>query len=155
MLDEAQGESTPEARVAKYLSLNMARFARIREHDERALASLSDLRAMEEPMLGRLMAGWRDVFRRTRALWDDGDDSRRMKDLNGARAHVLLENTFWIPAWINRYDIDQFDRVEARLMDMFRNGIAPGVPPGRRPCWMSSIRMPNPGARHFCWRRLG
>src|ERR1700712_2007265 len=97
MLDEAQGEPTPEARGAKYLSLNMARFARIREHDERALASLSDLRAMEEPMLGRLMAGWRDIFRRTRALWDDGDDSRRLKDLNGARAHVLLENTFWIP----------------------------------------------------------
>ncbi|MDB5680541.1 MAG: TetR family transcriptional regulator [Sphingomonas bacterium] len=128
MLDEAQGEPTPEARVAKYLSLNMARFARIREHDERALASLSDLRAMEEPMLGRLMAGWRDIFRRTRALWDNGDDSRRLKDLNGARAHVLLENTFWIPAWISRYDIDQFDRVEARLMAMFRNGIAtPGA----------------------------
>ncbi|MEO5938242.1 MAG: TetR/AcrR family transcriptional regulator [Sphingomonas sp.] len=128
MLDEAQGEPTPEARVAKYLSLNMARFARIREHDERALASLSDLRAMEEPMLGRLMAGWRDIFRRTRALWDGGDDSRQLKDLNGARAHVLLENTFWIPAWINRYDIDQFDRVEARLMAMFRNGIAtPGA----------------------------
>ena len=128
MLDEAQAEPTPEARVAKYLSLNMARFARIRGHDERALASLSDLRAMEEPMLGRLMAGWRDVFRRTRALWDDGGDGRRMKDLNGARAHVLLENTFWIPAWINRYDIDQFDRVEARLMGMFRNGIAtPGA----------------------------
>lgn len=124
MLDEAQAEPTPEARVAKYLSLNMQRFARIREHDERALASLSDLRAMEEPMLGRLMAGWRDVFRRTRALWDDGDD-RRQKDLNGARAHVLLENTFWIPAWISRYDLDQFDRVESRLMDMFRHGIAP------------------------------
>jgi AcrR family transcriptional regulator len=127
MLDQAQAEATPEARVAKYLSLNMARFARIREHDERSLASLSDLRAMEEPMLGRLMAGWRDVFRRTRALWGD-DDNRQLKDLNGARAHVLLENTFWIPAWINRYDLDQFGRVEARLMDMFRHGIAmPGA----------------------------
>src|SRR3954469_11235562 len=31
MLDEAQREPTPEARVAKYLSLNMARFARIRD----------------------------------------------------------------------------------------------------------------------------
>ncbi|MDB5677260.1 TetR/AcrR family transcriptional regulator [Sphingomonas bacterium] len=127
MLDEAQAGPTPEARVAKYLSLNMARFARIREHDERALASLSDLRAMEEPMLGRLMAGWRDIFRRTRALWGEAAEGRQ-KDLNGARAHVLLENTFWIPAWINRYDLDQFDRVEARLMDMFRHGIAtPGA----------------------------
>ena len=124
MLDQSQAQPTPDARVAKYLSLNMERYARIREQDERPLASLSDLRAMEEPMLGRLMAGWRDVFRRTRALWDEGDDSRQMKDLHGARAHVLLENTFWIPAWINRYDLDQFDRVEARLMGMFRHGIA-------------------------------
>ena len=124
MLDEAQAEPTPEARVAKYLSLNMARFARIRENDERALASLSDLRAMEEPMLGQLMTGWRDIFRRTRALWGEPTD-RWQKDLNGARAHVLLEETFWIPAWINRYDLDQFDRVEARIMDMFRHGIAP------------------------------
>ncbi|MBN8807156.1 MAG: TetR/AcrR family transcriptional regulator [Sphingomonas sp.] len=127
MLDAAHAEPTAEARVARYVALNMVRYARIREHDERALASLSDLRAMEEPMLGRLMAGWRDVFRRTRALWGEPAD-RRQKDLNGARAHVLLENTFWIPAWIERYDLDQFDRVEARLMDMFRHGFAgPGA----------------------------
>lgn len=30
-----------------------------------------------------------------------------------------------IPAWITRCDLDQFDRVEAQIMDMFRNGIAP------------------------------
>src|SRR5215467_1753648 len=35
MLDTAQNEATPEARVGRYLSLNMERFARIREHEER------------------------------------------------------------------------------------------------------------------------
>ncbi|MBS0477818.1 MAG: TetR/AcrR family transcriptional regulator [Proteobacteria bacterium] len=124
MLDEAGDQPTPEARVARYLSLNMARYARIREKGERELAGLSDLRAMEEPMLGRLMAGWRDIFRRARALWGE-PAGLRQKDLNGARAHVLLENTFWIPAWISRYDLDQFGRVEARLMDLFRHGVAP------------------------------
>jgi AcrR family transcriptional regulator len=128
MLDTAQMEATPEARVARYLSLNMERFARIRENEERALATLSDLRAMEDPMLGRLMAAWREIFRKTRALWGEEPENRRLKDLFGARAHVLLENTFWIPAWIARYDLDQFDRVEARMMDMFRHGIAvPGA----------------------------
>ena len=133
MIDEAQAEPTPEARVARYLSLNMARYGRIQRREEPALASLSDLRAMEEPMLGRLMAGWQEIFRRTRAFWpDDGDP--RQKDLNGARAHVLLENTFWIAAWIGRYDFDQFARVEARLMDLFRHGIAtPGA------CWAPAM----------------
>jgi AcrR family transcriptional regulator len=79
-------------------------------------------------MLGRLMAAWREIFRKTRALWGEEPENRRLKDLFGARAHVLLENTFWIPAWIARYDLDQFDRVEARMMDMFRHGIAvPGA----------------------------
>jgi AcrR family transcriptional regulator len=124
MLDDALREATPDARVARYLSLNMSRFARIREHKERAVATLGDLRAMEEPMLGRLMTGWREVFRKTRELWGDERDTRQNKDLNSARAHVLLENTFWTPVWLTRYDLDQFDRVETRMMDMFRHGFA-------------------------------
>jgi AcrR family transcriptional regulator len=124
MLDEALTLPTPEARVAHYLHLNIQRYARIRRNEERALATLGDLRAMEEPMLGRLMTGWREVFRKTRTLWGAEPENRQLKDLYGARAHVLLENTFWVPAWIERYDLDQFERIEARLMDMYRYGIA-------------------------------
>jgi AcrR family transcriptional regulator len=69
------------------------------------------------------MAGWQRVFRTTRALWGD-PASRAQKDLNSARAHVLLENTFWLTVWIARYDPDQYGRVEARLIDVFANGIA-------------------------------
>ena len=36
----------------------------------------------------------------------------------------MLENTFWLPVWLSRYDADQFSRVEARLMDVFAGGIA-------------------------------
>jgi len=128
MLDEAAVEATPEARVARYVRLNMARLARIGRGEETAFAVLSDLRATEEPVRGRLMAGWQRVFRKTRALWGAAP-TRAAKDLNGARAHVLLENTFWLPVWLDRYDPDQYDRVEARLMDVFRHGVAA---PGER-----------------------
>jgi AcrR family transcriptional regulator len=84
---------------------------------------LSDLRAMEEPLKGKLLTGWRNVFRKTRSLWGS-DGSRAETDLRGARAHVLLENSFWLNAWITRYEIDEYPRVEARLMDVFRHGIA-------------------------------
>jgi AcrR family transcriptional regulator len=127
MLDEALREATPQARVARYLSINMARFARIRRGDEQAFAVLSDLRAMEEPIRGRLMASWRDVFRKTRRLWGDAP-TRAHTDLFGARAHVLLENTFWTPTWLARYELDEYDRVERRLMDVLEHGIAaPGA----------------------------
>jgi AcrR family transcriptional regulator len=123
MLDEASTEATPQARVGRYLAINMERLARIRRGEATAFAVLSDLRAMEEPVRGQLMAGWREVFRKTRALWGPGT-SRAETDLYGARAHVLLENTFWLPVWLGRYELDQFPRVEARLMELFARGIA-------------------------------
>ncbi|BCA60799.1 TetR family transcriptional regulator [Sphingomonas sp. HMP9] len=123
MLDIAMEEATPEDRVRRYLALNMDRLNRIQRGEEKAFAVLSDLRATEEPMRGRLMAGWREVFRRTRLLWGP-TSSRAQTDLNGARAHVLLENTFWLPIWLTRYEPDQYGRVEERLMDVFAHGIA-------------------------------
>jgi AcrR family transcriptional regulator len=127
MLDTALQEATPQARVARYLALTMDRLARIHRGEATSFAVLSDLRAMEDPVRSRLMAGWREVFRKTRSLWGVGE-SRAHTDLYGARAHVLLENTFWLPIWLGRYDTDQFARVEARLMAVFAGGIAaPGA----------------------------
>jgi AcrR family transcriptional regulator len=127
MIDEAGAEPTPRERVRRYLTLNMERLARVQRGEERAMAVLSDLRATEEPNRTRLMNRWREVFRRTRGLW--GPPANRAEtDLFGARAHVLLENTFWLPVWLVRYEPDQYARVEARLMDVFDHGIAvPGA----------------------------
>lgn len=123
MLDEAAAYPDPESRVRRYLTVNMDRLARIRRGDERDFAILSDLRAMEDPVRRELLERWRGVFRKTRSLW--GTPANRAEtDLYGARAHVLLENTFWLPAWLTRYEVDEYPRVEARLMDVFRHGIA-------------------------------
>ena len=127
MIDEAGRAATPRERVRRYLALNMERLARVQRGEDRAMAVLSDLRATEEPNRTRLLNRWREVFRRTRGLW--GPPANRAEtDLFGARAHVLLENTFWLPVWLVRYEPDQYDRVEARLMDVFDHGIAaPGA----------------------------
>jgi AcrR family transcriptional regulator len=128
MLEAAHGEAAPEARVARYLEINMERLARIQRGEEKAFAILSDLRATEGEVRQRLMLRWQQIFRKTRALWGS-DGGRAQTDLRGARAHVLLENTFWLPAWLVRYEIDEYPRVGARLMDVFRHGIA--TPNGR------------------------
>jgi AcrR family transcriptional regulator len=148
MLTEAGAEPTPEARVARYLRINMERLAAIRRGEEKALAILSDLRAMEEPVKRRLLASWREVFRMTRGLWGN-DGTRAETDLHGARAHVLLENTFWLTAWLTRYEIDEYPRVEARLMEVFRHGIA-----GPKQRWAPQILdlehdEPEPGREAF------
>ena len=123
MLDAAREAPTPRERVERYLALNMARLDRVRRGVERPMAVLSDLRATEDPNRSRLMAGWREVFRRTRSLWGSAP-TRAHTDLYGARAHVLLENTFWLPAWLTRYEPDQRDRCVTKLIDVFAHGIA-------------------------------
>lgn len=123
MLDAAATEATPEARIERLLAINFARHTRIRLGEERDFAILSDMRAMEDPAKALLVERWREVFRKTRSLWGEPND-RNQIDLNGARAHVVLENLFWLPAWLTRYEIDEYPRVEARLMDVFRHGIA-------------------------------
>lgn len=123
MLDSALEEATPELRVARYLAINMERLARIRRGEAQSFAILSDLRAMEGPVKTRLLTGWREVFRKTRSLWGPAA-SRAHTDLHGARAHVLLENSFWLPAWLVRYELDEYPRVEARMMDIFLHGVA-------------------------------
>ncbi|NML05010.1 TetR/AcrR family transcriptional regulator [Sphingomonas sp. G-3-2-10] len=123
MLTDAMREPTPEARVARYLRINFERLAAIQRGEEKALAILSDLRAMDGALKRELLAGWREVFRMTRSLWG-AEGTRAETDLRGARAHVLLENTFWLTAWLTRYEVDEYPRVEARLMQVFSQGIA-------------------------------
>ncbi|WP_315760049.1 TetR/AcrR family transcriptional regulator [Sphingomonas sp. Y38-1Y] len=126
-LDDALEQATPEDRVARFVALTFARLTRVRAGSEAAVAVLSDLRAMDEPAKGALLGRWREVFRRTRQLFGPMP-TRAHTDLNGARAHVLLENSFWLTAWLDRYDSDQLPRVEARLMDLLAGGLAgPGA----------------------------
>ncbi|HWK37254.1 TetR/AcrR family transcriptional regulator [Sphingomonas sp.] len=127
MLATSMAQPTPADRVAMFLRLNMERLAAIRRGEAKQLAVLSDLRAMEGRAREQLLAGWREVFSRTRMLWGE-PANRAMKDLYGARAHVLLENSFWLSAWLVRYELDEYPRVEARIMDVFRHGVAaPGA----------------------------
>lgn len=127
MLDAAMVLPTAPERVDHFLGAHFDRFARQAQGLEGELAGLSDLRAMDEPTRSRLMTRWRQVFRKTRALFGDGDN-RALKDLQSARAHVLLENILWLNAWIRRYEIDQYGRVRERLMQVLRHGIAvPGA----------------------------
>jgi AcrR family transcriptional regulator len=123
MLEEAMREPDARSRVARFVRLNMERLARIGRGEERDFAVLSDLRATEDPIRTRLMQGWQRVFRTTRSLWGPAR-TRTETDLHGARAHVLLENTFWLTVWLPRYEPEQYARVEARLLDVFESGIA-------------------------------
>jgi AcrR family transcriptional regulator len=123
MLDAALEETTPEARVTRFVAEEFRRLARIRAGLERDVATLADLRAMEEPLRGRLIDAWQLLYAKARRFWGPQANAE-MAQLIDARAHVLLENISWLPTWLTRYDVDEYPRIEARLGDLFRNGFA-------------------------------
>ena len=127
MVRAAAGEATPEARVRRFIEHHAELRASVLRGDARPLASLSELRALEEPLRVPLEKQYQALFREVRAFFGT-PASEIHKDLFTARAHILLELVFWLPVWISQYALDDFPRVTKRLFDIVSNGIAaPGA----------------------------
>jgi AcrR family transcriptional regulator len=119
---------TPRERVAALVGDSFALQAGIRRREERPIAILSDMRALSEPLRGELNARYVEMVRTLRGFFDAGTDEAG-KARAMVRAHVLVQNLFWLPAWLDRYSTGDFERVERRLMEVFEHGIAPeGAP---------------------------
>ena len=88
----ARGGRRREARVARYLALNMERLARIERGEERAFAVLSDLRATEEPIARPADGGLaRRIPQDARAV-GRGRDPRADRSVRRARARAAGEH---------------------------------------------------------------
>lgn len=124
MAIEAGTEADPQARVRKYLALHFDLHARVLRGEERGIATLSDIRTLDDGIRDTLQKHYQAIFRRIRAYFGATGDGER-KALFTARAHMLTEVTFWLPAWITRYSISDFSRVRDRLFDLLVHGIAP------------------------------
>jgi AcrR family transcriptional regulator len=114
----------PRARVSDFLKLTLEEWGRIRRREEQPTARLSDLRAMQEPIRGRLIQRWMALFREFRETLFGPATTPDEKALRTARAAVLMENVFWLPAWLNSYSTGDFPRVHKRLFEVFDKGIA-------------------------------
>ena len=123
-VQEAAREADPRARVSAYLRINLEEWARVRRREEKPRARLSDIRAMTDPMRARLIERWTDVFRALRETLFGPAQTPDEKALRTARAAVLAEAIFWLPAWLNAYSVSDFPRVHRRLFEIFENGLA-------------------------------
>jgi len=121
---QAGKEKGPRDRLSAYLRLTLEEWARVRRREETPMARLSDLRAMEQPLLGRLVERWTNLFRETRDTLFGDAVTPEAKALRTARAAVLIENIFWLPAWLNAYSTTDFPRVHRRLFEIFDRGLA-------------------------------
>ena len=124
LIEEAALGQTPQERIARYIRLNFQLHAAINRQEERPIAVLSDIRALNEPYNSELTTRYVQVFRKLRTFFD-APRSEDDKVLNTIRAHVLVQNMFWIPAWIGQYSTSDYERVSERMIEIFEHGFAP------------------------------
>lgn len=123
MVREAGAEPDPRSRVRRFIDLHVALRSDVILGKARPLASLSELRTLEDNIRLPLERRFQELFRDVRAFFQ-GAGSGVAKDVLTARAHILLETIFWLPIWISQYPLDEFARVSRRLFDILDKGIA-------------------------------
>ncbi|MDE2561206.1 MAG: TetR/AcrR family transcriptional regulator [Sphingomonadales bacterium] len=127
MADEALALPTPRERVAHWVSTHVDLRNSIRRGEQGRIAVLSEMRTLPEDMLASLNERYVDLFRRIRGFFGDPANEAE-KRLFTARAHILLEIVFWLPAWTPLYSSRDFPRVKAQLMNVIGDGMAlPGA----------------------------
>jgi len=124
LVREAGSENTPRARIRRFITLHVELRAGVIRGTLRPLASLSEMRTLEDPLRLPLEKTYQSVFRDVRALLQTPSGSVE-KDVLTARAHIVLENMFWLPVWLSHYPLDEFGRIADRLFHILENGLAP------------------------------
>ncbi|MBK5264656.1 MAG: TetR/AcrR family transcriptional regulator [Alphaproteobacteria bacterium] len=121
----AAGErhETPRERIRGFINANFEDLLHIRKGEAKNYAGFSELRTLNDKAQEETRARYRNMFRRLRALFGAPENEREHSAFT-ARANVLLENMYWLPVWLERYDMPDFERVKARMFDIFDHGIA-------------------------------
>lgn len=128
MAREAVAGPDPSARLHAFLSANVALRRRIRAGEKGLITALSEIRTLDAEAQAPLLAQYRRIIGIVRGFF--GADRRGMhRALDTARAHILLEAMYWWPVWSLRYSTRDFDRLEARMFDIFARGLAAGEEP--------------------------
>jgi AcrR family transcriptional regulator len=121
MVGEAAQAPDARARVRRYLELNVDLLKQVRAGQARPITVLSDIRTMDDPVRVTLSDRYRVIMRRVRGFFGPDGDAQNKAQLV-ARVHVLLENVYWLPAWIGDYSSHDFSRIIDRMMQMFEQG---------------------------------
>jgi AcrR family transcriptional regulator len=134
LISAALAETTPQARLHRFLTLYIEMKAAIRAGEQPAVPRFNDVRALTEPHLKHVSAVYSDMFRKVRGLFDAPGFAWLDRRGANARTHMLMEQLFWASAWLVRYEIEDYGRLRDRMFDILENGLgvagaawAPGV----------------------------
>lgn len=120
---EAAAKPTPAERLRAFIASHVALRRRIRAGEKGLITALSEIRTLDEQAQAPLLEQYGRVVDHVRRIFGD-DRTGARRALDTARAHILLEAMYWWPVWSLRYSTRDFDRLEARMFDVFAYGLA-------------------------------
>ncbi len=105
----------------------MERDAAARRGEAAPLASFAAIRALEGEHHDRVVDGYKQMFRRVRALFETPELGGLDRIDRTIRSLILLEQLFWANSWLGDFDTDDFPRLARRMTDIVLDGVAPDV----------------------------
>lgn len=123
MVHEAAACSTPQERVAAFIDANVALRAAITKGHGQPLATLSEIRTLDDQIRIPLIKKYQMIFRELRACLGPPRNDLH-KALLTARTHALVELVFWLPVWLGQYALDDFPRVATSIVEILEGGIS-------------------------------
>lgn len=124
LISDALQKPDPQAQLAALLENFFRLDRRIREGKEPPLATFSDLRSLHEPHLSMVNTAYSQMFRKVRTLFQEPGQSQSARRMATARAHMLMEQLYLSAVWLPRFEVEDYPRVCARMLDILRHGIA-------------------------------
>jgi AcrR family transcriptional regulator len=125
LISASLGAPDPRERLHRFLSLFLELNRRIRLGEEAPMAMFNDVRALKEPHLSRVTEPYNALFRKIRTLFQAPVTPWIDRKMATARTHVLMEQIFWSVAWLARYDVEDYPRIEGRMLGILADGLAP------------------------------
>ncbi len=122
MIKSAAQENNARTRVKSFVRKNLDLRAAIRIGTERPITLRPDIRALDEEGARDIQEAYQRLSSEIKGFFDN-DTEFSASSLNNIRAHILIENVFWLPAWIARYSVSDFERINDRLYDILENGV--------------------------------
>jgi len=134
LAEAAMAGATAAERISLLLRGYFALKARIRSGEEPDIPIFSDIRTLSEPMLGQVLERYYAFFGKVRDLLRTPELSWLRGSAAAARTNIILEQIYWLRAWIHRYDVEDHPRLCERMLDVLLNGLAaPGMAWAPRP----------------------
>jgi len=114
----------PEVRVRDLVRRYFDFRRRIREGEAQEVIIFGDLRSLTGPHADQVWPKYVDLFRSVREVVADPEEIESDRQRVNARAHMLISQFMRAVFWLPDYEAEDFERVEARFIDILINGLA-------------------------------